>query len=160
MYIDSMKAIDTVPHRRLLYKLNHYGIRGKILEWIKSFLMHRKKQVVIKEAKSEWKEVMSLIPQGSVLGPILFVIFINDFPTKIDAPVYMFADDTKVYRSIKDEGDIERLQRDFDELDSWSRKFLLRFHPEKCMLMILGRTETPTTIFIFTIMTRPTLKNV
>ena len=96
---------------RLLYKLSHYGIRGKILEWIKNFLMHRKQQVVIKQAKLEWKEVTGGIRQGSVLGPILFVIFINDLPTKIYSPVYMFADDTKVYRSIKNDGDIERLQK-------------------------------------------------
>ena len=65
------------------------------------------------ERSDEWD------PTGSVLGPILFVIFINDLSTKIDSPVYMFADDTKVYRSIKSEDDIERLQSDLDELDSW-----------------------------------------
>ena len=101
LYMDYMKPFYMVPHRRLLTKLEHYGIGGKALDWIREFLSHRVQRVSIGNNDSDWRLVTSGIPQGSVLGPLLFVIYINDLPTNINSEVYMFADYTKVYSEIK-----------------------------------------------------------
>ena len=100
VYMDFMKAFDKVPHERLLAKLSAYGIGGDVLTWIRSFLLNRKQRVKVGEATSEWKEVTSGIPQGSVLGPILFVMYINDMPESLESnsTVKMFADDSKLYK--------------------------------------------------------------
>ena len=100
VYMDFMKAFDKVPHEHLLAKLSAYGIGGDVLTWIRSFLLNRKQRVRVGEATSEWKEVTSGIPQGSVLGPILFVMYINDMPESLknNSTVKMFADDSKLYK--------------------------------------------------------------
>ena len=96
--LDSMKAFDTVPHKRLIHKLTMNSISPSILRWIEGFLTGCKQQVCVNGSMSKWAEVSSGIPQGSVLGPILFVIYINDLPNEIRSDIYMFADDTKVFR--------------------------------------------------------------
>ena len=88
---------------------------------------------------SKWADVSSGIPQGSVLGPILFVIYINDLPNEIKSDIYMFADDTKLFRTIKTNDDQCILQDDLEELTAWSTKWLLTFHPDKCKVMHLGK---------------------
>ena len=140
IYCDFMKAFDKVPHNRLLYKLQNYGISGKILGWITSFLTGRTQQVKINGATSGNAPVTSGIPQGSVLGPILFVIYINDLPEVVDknSYVYLFADDTKVFRQIKTLYDKVILQNDIKNLLVWSSKWLLKFHPDKCVSMGVG----------------------
>ena len=99
-----MKAFDTVPHKRLIYKLRMNGISPSILRWIEGFLTGRKQQVCVNGSMYKWADVTSA-PQGSVLGPILFVIYINDLPNEIKSDIYMFADDTKVFRTIKTNDD-------------------------------------------------------
>ena len=101
IYMDFMKAFDKVPHRRLLEKCKSYGINGQIHKWIAAFLRDRKQRVNVNGSKSEWSEVPSGIPQGSVLGPLLFVIYINDLPDiPLVSTTYLFADDTKIYNQI------------------------------------------------------------
>ena len=110
IYLDFAKAFDKVPHKRLLRKLSGYGIKGKVYNWIKEFLSNRKQRVVINGTKSEWRKVTSGIPQGSVLGPILFLIFINDMPEVLNCCIKLFADDAKLYSPIKEENDRIRMQ--------------------------------------------------
>ena len=146
VYCDFMKAFDKVPHTRLLSKLESYGIQDPVLSWIRSFLTGRSQKVVVNGSKSKPAEVRSGIPQGSVLGPLLFVIYINDLPDAIgneNSHIYMFADDTKVYRKIQKEADTEALQSDIKAMYDWSNKWLLKFHPEKCQVMRIGNKTSP-----------------
>ena len=140
VYMDFMKAFDKVPHVRLLKKLESYGIGGDLLKWISSFLTGRKQRVRVGSATSEWTAVTSGIPQGSVLGPILFVIYINDLPEalKNDSKAVMYADDTKVYRRTDTPNGQLKLQEDLDALYHWSETWQLRFHPDKCKVLSLG----------------------
>ena len=140
VYLDFMKAFDTVPHKRLIGKLNSYGIGYYTLRWIYAFLSDRLQQVNVNGTNSEWANITNGIPQGSVLGPIPFVLYINDLPENIVSNVYMFADDTKVFKTMTSPNDQHTLQNDLDCLTSWSSKLLLRFHPDKCNLMHVGKT--------------------
>ena len=101
------------------------------------FLSDRVQQVNVNGINSEWANITSGIPQGSVLGPIQFVLFINDLPENIVSNVYMFADDTKVFKTINSPNDQHTLQNDLDYLTSWSSNCLLRFHPDKCSYQIM-----------------------
>ena len=145
IYCDFMKAFDKVPHERLLHKIHQYGITGNVLGWIKSFLTNRTQQVCIKNTLSDKAPVTSGIPQGSVLGPLLFVIYINDLPNVVDGEtfVYLFADDTKVFRDIKSVQDSVILQNDINQLKKWSDKWLLKFHPQKCVSMTICNKSEP-----------------
>ena len=136
-YLDFAKAFDSVPHKRLIGKLHAYGIRGRVLDWIAAFLLDRRQRVVIQDSKSEWAPVTSGIPQGSVLGPTLFTLFVNDMPQQVSSCVKLFADDTKLYRRVTN-GSAE-LQADIDALVKWSKEWLLPFNNTKCRVMHLGR---------------------
>ena len=94
MYLDYAKAFDSVPHRRLLAKLESYGITDRILTWVESFLTGRFQSVLVNGNKSFSAPVVSGIPQGSVLGPLLLIIYINDLPDSVTSNLYMFADDS------------------------------------------------------------------
>ena len=144
VYFDFMKAFDKVCHGRLLMKLGSYGIGGTLQEWIKSFLTGRKQRVVVNGTSSEWAEVTSGVPQGSVLGPLLFVVFINDLPEVVDekSSLYMFADDTKLFREISSTADSDVLQTDIDCMDDWSDDWQMQYHPNKCHVMKLGKHPT------------------
>ena len=141
IYLDFAKAFDTVPHKRLLNKLKAYGISGELLNWIKAFLSDRTQTVKVNGVSSETDPVISGIPQGSVLGPILFIIFINDILDNVQSEGFLFADDTKVFRSVGSKADAEALQADIDTLEEWSNTWLLRFNPKKCHVLSLGRIE-------------------
>lgn len=118
IYTDFIKAFDKVPHKRLLNKLSSYGISDQTCKWVRNFLNERKR-VQLNGSFSKWHDVTSGIPQGSVLGPVLFVIFINDLhfvPLEVNSEVYMFADDTKLYKEIESQSDEEILQVDINKL--------------------------------------------
>ena len=119
IYLDFSKAFDSVLYRRLLKKLEAHGIKGKILSWIKDFLIGRKQQVVVNGIKSKKSDVISGVPQGSVLGPSLFVLYITDIDIGIRSNIQKFADDTKIYRQIDSEDDIKILQEDLIKLEEW-----------------------------------------
>ena len=110
IYSDLMKAFDTIPHKRLIGKLESYGISEDLIEWAKSFLTDRRQRVRVNGSYSDFQQVTSGIPQGSVLGPILFVIYINDLPDKLESNCYMFADDTKIFRQIASTSDNDILE--------------------------------------------------
>ena len=139
IYLDFAKAFDRVPHQRLLVKLRACGISGKVLKWIQGFLSDRRQSVSINDSKSEWKPVTSGIPQGSVLGPLLFVVFINDLPQEINSCTKLFADDTKIFRAIENAVDAEALQSDIDKLSKWAAKWQLPFNSDKCKVIHYGK---------------------
>ena len=137
--LDFEKAFDTPPHELLKSKLFGYEIGGKTLKWIDSFLCFRQQRVVVNGVKSDWAPVLSGVPQGTVLGPLLFSLYINDISSDIESEIRLFADDCVCYREIKDEKDTMKLQRDIDRLGSWARKWGMRFQPVKCNMMQLTR---------------------
>ena len=129
------KAFDSVNHDLILDKLkNSYSIDGRLLKFLKNYLCEREQSVVLDGVKSSLKPVLSGVPQGSILGPILFVLFINDLHEGIstDTHIALYADDTKLWRSIKNEEDITQLQRDINILYFWSLNNKMKFHPDKC----------------------------
>ena len=146
-YLDFRKAFDLVSHEHLIYKLTKYGIKGKILNWIKDYLSNRKQRVVIRGTPSSWRDVTSGVPQGSVLGPILFLIFINDLPTELLSKLSLFANDSKLFSRIivnrknSSNSGTEgggRLQGDLDRVVEWAKKWKMEFNVDKCKIMHLG----------------------
>ena len=137
--LDFSKAFDKVAHSRLVQKLEYYGIRGKPLQWIKSFLSNRLQRVVVEGSYSTSCKVTSGVPQGSVLGPTLFLIYINDLVTNIQSTVRLFADDCLIYRSISTPADHQILQEDLQKLSAWADKWEMKFNINKCCIMQLSR---------------------
>jgi hypothetical protein len=131
IYLDFAKAFDTVPHRRLIHKLKAYGVKGKLLEWIKAFLKNRRQRVVQGEIVSSWGEVLSGVPQGSVLGPFLFVVFINDLAESLNSCAKLYADDTKIISKMNGDEDRMALQDDLNKAFEWSRNWLVEFNLKK-----------------------------
>lgn len=138
IYMDYKKAFDMVPHGRLVKKMNDYGIDDKILLWIKDFLSNRKMRVSVKGCSSSWREVLSGVPQGSVLGPLLFLIYVNDIPEWMLSSIRLFADDTKLWTRISGPEDVAKLQQDLNRLQQWSDEWLLAFNINKCKVMHVG----------------------
>ena len=129
--MDFAKAFDKVPHRRLLYKLGYYGIRGSTHKWISSWLSERSQKVVLDGQASDPVPVLSGVPQGLVLGPVLFLIFINDLPDNIRSSVRLFADDCVLYRNIKNPIDCQILQDDLNSLSQWETDWKMKFNVAK-----------------------------
>ena len=146
--LDFAKAFDTVSHPRLLHKLAAYDIIGANLRWIRAFLTDRQQRVVMGDTTSNWVSVTSGVPQGSVLGPFLFVVYINDMPDNISNHIKLYADDTKLAADVgpptpschtTPPSSSNRLQLDVDRASQWSDTWLLRLHPDKSIVIHFGR---------------------
>ena len=146
VYFDLSKAFDSVPHRLLIHKLKSFGIHGTLLAWIQNYLTHRRQRVTINGSNSEWLTVTSGVPQGSILGPLLFLLYINDLPTVLSTNTLcaIFADDPKITRHIQSHQDHLILQRDITNVHNWSTAWGLKFNSNKCMVLSMARNGHPT----------------
>ena len=131
IYLDFQKAFNKVPHQRLLLKLKAHGIGNDIINWIVEWLTHKRQSNRGGEI-SNWNSVLSGVPQGSVLDPILFLIYINDLEDDISSKILKSADDTKVFRKVTNVTDKQSLQNDLDKLVKWSEKWLMLLNFGKC----------------------------
>ena len=140
IYFDFAKAFDSVNHDRLLSKLKGlYGIDGTLLKFLTNYLSDRFQKVVIGGESSSTLQVNSGVPQGSILGPLLFVLFINDLPLGLSegTDVALYADDTKIWRAIRSMSDCTSLQSDIDYLNDWALLNKMKFHPSKCKVLVI-----------------------
>ena len=153
-YLDFRKAFDLVSHKHLIHKLTKYGISGQIIEWVKNFLDNRTQRVLIRGTASSYHKVTSGVPQGSVLGPILFLIFINDLPLKVLSPLSLFADDSKIFTRIIDASNADKnytnigsevLQQDLNCVLKWAKKWKMEFNVDKCKIMHIGQNNPKST---------------
>jgi hypothetical protein len=139
-YLDFAKAFDRVCHASLRTKLIACGFSSSIVNWVSDFLSNRRQRVVIGQHKANWVDVTSGVPQGSVLGPLLFVIYINDMPAVVNHLVLLFADDSKLIAPIQSPSDLISLQNDLDALEEWSGKWHMLFNVEKCKIMEFSKS--------------------
>lgn len=142
IYLDFSKAFDRVPHRRLISKLSCLSIDPLALSWIKNFLTGRVQYTVVANNESTRVDVVSGVPQGSVLGPLLFIIFINDIPDKISSTIRLFADDCVLYRRISCCTDQITLQNDLSNIHNWCSRWLMQLNTQKCKFMQVSRKRT------------------
>ena len=145
IFIDFQKAFDKVPHHRLLNKLYHYGIRGKIHEWISTWLTQRTQRVVVNGYESSFAQVQSGVPQGTVLGPLMFLLYINDINCGISSKLRLFADDCILYRSINDQNDHFHLQIDLDLIVKWTETWQMNLNIDKCAILTCSRLLSSST---------------
>ena len=140
VFLDFAKAFDKVPRERLLRKVHAHGIRGKVWNWISAWLTGRTQRVVLNGEFSTWIDVLSGVPQGSVLGPLLFLIFINDIDLAVEKInlIKKFADDTKVGQVISSAEDRDKLQEALRDLHTWADTWGMAFNVKKCKVMHIG----------------------
>lgn len=142
LVMDFSKAFDRVNHSLLLHKLTRYGVTGTTAAWIASFLQDRRQSVVVNGCKSSFVNVKSGVPQGSVLGPSLFLVYINDLPNALTSQARLFADDTAVYRMVTNDEEQNDLQQDLQRLEVWENSWDMKFHPTKCCALSVTRRNT------------------
>ena len=146
IYLDMSKAFDRINHQKLLHKLTNSGIGGNLLKWFQSYLTGRRQRVVVIGATSDPLPVCSGVPQGSILGPALFLLYVNNLPDVIkSSQVSMFADDTKVFSTIRSQDDVKSLQADLLNLEHWSCVSGLTFNQSKCKHQRKTRKILPVT---------------
>jgi hypothetical protein len=147
IHLDLSKAFDKVSHHLLLSKLQSYGISGSLLKWFKSYLCDRQQRVVLDGVYSDWLPVLSGVPQGSILGPLLFLVYVNDMPNYVqgDSKLALFADDSKLYKVIKSEPCKESFQDDIDRIHRWSIDSKMSFNASKCKVLNMSKKRSKTT---------------
>ena len=146
--MDFLKAFDVVPHKCLLNKIDFYGIRGNALMWIEAFLAGRTQQVVVDGEMLDIAPVTSGIPQGSVLGPILFLTFITDMTESVSSRCCLFADDSIIYREVTTESHCVSLQEDLDKFEQWESTWGMTFNPSKFNIIHIMRKKEPMLVHI------------
>ena len=135
IFLDISRAFDTVSHVKLMKKLDNIGIKGNMLNWFKSFLTGRKQRVKINKEFSEWSNVTSGVPQGTIIGPVAFLIYINDITNNIKCQCMLYADDCVLYSCVNNANDAKMLQHDLDRVIKWSRRWSMDFNVNKCKVM-------------------------
>ena len=141
IYLDFQKAFDKVPNQRRIRKLKSHGMGNSIINSVEQWLTDRRPRVVVDGEVSSWKSV-SGVPQGSVLGPILFLVYVSDLEEGVTGKMLKFADDTKLFRKVKEIGDIQNVQDDIDKLVKWSEKWQMLFNFGKCKCLHTGPGNT------------------
>ena len=149
IYLDFAKAFDRVPHSLLLHKVRSFGICGRLLSWLTAYLNNRVQRVVVDGVKSSLLDVTSGVPQGSILGPLLFNLYINDLAESVsdDTDLDLFADDSKMGREIKTLADSISLQDDLESVYAWCRKWGMQLSPGKCVYMSITRKHQPVVFY-------------
>ena len=147
--LDFAKSFDKVPHIRLMNKLRLYGIQCEVAAWISSFISQRSQLVVVDGSTSDSADVKSGVHEGTVMGPLLFLLFINDLPQMVDpgTQVRLFADDCLIYRTIKSIHDQVQMQKDLDALQLWGELWVMKFNASKCNILTVSNMENPLTKF-------------
>ena len=150
IFLDWSKAFDRVDHSIILQKLHKYGICSNMWMWINNFLSRRKQRVVFSGAKSDWVPVTSGVPQGSVLGPVLFNLFTSELPNYVKSSLPQYADDTVLYIIIRSTNDTVILQNDLDIINKWCTDNQMQLNSNKCKIMHVtrSRSQIPTTYLL------------
>ena len=141
--LDFSKAFDKVDHSKLIWKLHNYGLQSNVLGWIRAFLGYRSRRVIGGGKESDSVPVTSGVPQGSVLGPILFLVYINDLSENGTSQVRLFADDTAMYLTMEGANDSSVLQQDLDRLSAWGSDWHIEFNPSKCQVVQVTGYKKP-----------------
>ena len=147
--LDPSKAFDDVPHHRLLMKLYRYGITGKTHRWIKYLIGNRIQEVVVNGSKSEHGMAKSGVPQGTVLGPLLFLIYINDIESQITSSIHLFSNDSALCRPIYSESNSLSLQEDIFKLQKWASTWQMEFNVNKCKLLCITYRKTSVIKYVY-----------
>ena len=144
LFLDYAKTFNSVQHERLLLKLESLGICGNLLEWVRFFLTKKFQRVVVNGTYSDWVSVTSGVPQGSVLGPLLFLLYVDDLITipKV-CKLKLFADDVLLYFNVKSVGDCQLLQHDLSVIVAWSKRWQLNLSPQKCEALSITNKRKP-----------------
>jgi len=138
IFLDFAKAFHKVPHMCLLAKLQAHGIDGCVLEWIASWLQGRMQRVCLDGHSSRWAFMLSGVPQKSVLGPLLFLIFVNDLDSNVRNVLLKFADDTKVFGKVNSNVDRLQQQENLNRLHNWANRWQMEFNVTKCVTTHVG----------------------
>ena len=145
IFLDFSKAFDKVSHTKLLHKIQYYGINGKTKAWISAFLGSHSQQVVVSGQSSRSADVLSGVPQGTVLGPMLFVLYINDINEGLNSQMRLFVDDSIVYREIQTSADHLALESDLNKLHRWAKTWQMDFNVSKCAVLSVTTKRKPST---------------
>ena len=138
VFLDVSKAFDKVWHEGLFFKIQQLGIHGRLMDWLKNYLKDRHQRVVLNGKTSSAQRVTAGVPQGSILGPLLFLIFVNDINTNINCNISLFADDTSIYTNLENRHSITRINNDLETLNKWSKQWIVSFNALKTEYLIIS----------------------